>query len=233
MIGQKVCFFERLGSTNTFMKDHLKDYRDGDMVCAKRQTLGRGRRSNTWVSNPGDLHVSFVIDNKGDLYHLFEVILLVTNTLIKLLENYNIDASIKYPNDIVVGKKKIGGILIERIIGERDAFIVGVGLNVITTEFGELSKIATSIKLENNTEIDYRDVLFEFIKSFNTILTQKSCNLYETYRKHSVVLKKEIMVEGKPYFVKDINLDGKLVLMHNGVETLKSMSEVTLKELYE
>ena len=233
MIGQKVCFFERLGSTNTFMKEHLKDYRDGDMVCAKRQTIGRGRRSNVWVSNPGDLHVSFIMDNKGDLYHFFEVILLVTNTLVKLLNKYNIDASIKYPNDIVVGKKKIGGILIERILGERDAFVVGVGLNVITTEFGQLSSIATSIKLEAGIDVDYRDVLFELINTFNTILTQKSCTLYEDYLAKSIVLNKEIIIEDTAYFVKDINLDGKLVLVHNGVETLKSMSDITLKELYE
>ena len=231
-IGNKVCFFQTLESTNTFMKEHIKSYHNGDMICARVQTAGKGRRSNVWMSNDGDLHVSYIIDNGVMEHSLFEVILLVTNTLLEVLKNYSIDAKIKYPNDIIVGNKKIAGILVERIIGERDTFIVGFGLNVVTEDFSRIGKPGTSIYLETKKRYDYRDVLFEFINEYNKLTDCKSCNLYQTYLDHSVVLHKHVVIDEEEYYVKEINLEGKLVLDKDGHEILMHMNEVSLKEFY-
>ena len=232
-IGSKVCFFQSLESTNTFMKENIKSYQNGDMICARVQTAGKGRRSNVWMSNDGDLHVSFLIDNAVMEHSLFEVILITTNTLLNVLKKYDLEPKVKYPNDIIVNGKKISGILVERIIGERDTFIVGFGLNVVTEDFSRINKPGTSIYLETNNRYDYRDVLFEFIGEYNKLAECKSCDLYQDYLDHSVVLHQKVVIDSKEYTVMDINLEGKLVLDKDGEEILMHMNEVSLKEFYD
>ena len=232
MIGNKIYFLKSVSSTNTLIKENLNNYKDGDIVCAKRQTDGRGRRNNSWMSNDGDLHFSFVVDNNRANYHLFDMILLVTNTICNVLSKYNIEAKIKYPNDIIINRKKIAGILIERKVNDSDIYIVGVGLNIITTDFSEINNVATSIKLETKETLSYLDVLDDFIKEYNQLQDCKSCTLYEDYLKKNVVLNKEVEIDNITYYVKNIDLEGKLVLNHNGKDISKHMNEITLKEFY-
>ncbi len=94
MIGNKVCFFKSVDSTNSFMKEQLSNYTDGDMICANVQTKGRGRRDNKWISRKGDLHFSFLINNKEKIYS-FSVIRMVSNAVCNVLVNYGVNAKIK------------------------------------------------------------------------------------------------------------------------------------------
>ncbi len=231
MIGNKVCFFKSLDSTNSFMKEHLSNYSDGDMICANVQTKGRGRRNNNWISRKGDLHFSFIINNKEKIYS-FNVIRMVSNAVCNVLLNYGVDANIKYPNDIVVGNKKITGILIERVIKDDDYFVVGIGINVITKDFDDLNFKATSILLETGDTYDYRDVLMSFINEYNKLLECSDIDLHKNFLKRSVVLGKTIIIENKEYEVTDINYQGLLMLERNGEKTVKQMNEVTLKDYY-
>lgn len=233
MVGNKVCFFQSLESTNSYMKKHLQSFRDGDIICAKVQTAGKGRRSNIWMSNNGDLHISLFFDNTEKKDSIFDVILMVTNSLVKTLNKYDIDAKIKYPNDIVVGYKKIAGILVERIIGEKDSFIIGIGLNVVTEDFSRIDKKGTSILLETDKRYDYRDVLQEFINAINEMNECKSCDLYNMYLDSSVVIGRNIVVDNKTCLVKTINLEGKVVLVKGDVEIVKHMNEISFKEYYD
>lgn len=231
MIGNKVCFFKSLDSTNSFMKEHLNEYKSGDMICAEVQTKGRGRRDNKWISRKGDLHFSFVINNK-DKVTSFNVIRLVSNAVCNVLANYGIKAKIKYPNDIVIGNRKITGVLIERVIKESDYFVVGIGINVITKEFGDLSNKATSIVLETGNKYDYRDVLMNFINEYNKLLDSSNHDLRSSYLNRSIVLGKSIIIKDLEYMVTGINYRGLLMLERNGVEQVKQMNEVTLKDYY-
>lgn len=232
MIGNKVCFFETLNSTNTYMKEHLEDFRDGDIICARKQTSGRGRREKNWISFDGNLHFSFLVKNEDNKDLAFDLIMMVSNVMCKVLKKYGIKAHIKYPNDIIVKSRKIAGILIERMVGEEDCYVVGVGLNVSTEDFDSLSHIATSIYLESNNQLDYRDVLWQFIKIYNETINCKHCNLYEEYHNNSIVLGRNISISGESFLVKDINLFGELILMREGKEYIRQLSEVTLKEFY-
>jgi BirA family biotin operon repressor/biotin-[acetyl-CoA-carboxylase] ligase len=215
------------------MKKHLSSFCDGDIICAKVQTAGKGRRSNVWMSNNGDLHISLYLDNTEKKDSIFDVILMITNSLVKVLKRYNIDAKIKYPNDIVVGNKKIAGILVEHIIGEKDSFIIGVGLNVVTEDFSRIQKRGTSIFLETKQKFDYRDVLQVFIKTLNELDNCKSCDLYNMYLDNSVVIGRSIVIDEVNYFVKTINLEGKVVLVKDEVEYVKHMNEISFKEYYD
>lgn len=232
MIGNKICFFRSLESTNSYMKKHLSSFRSGDIVVAEVQTAGKGRRSNVWLSNKGDLHLSLYIDNTEKKDSLFDMILIITNTLLEVFRKNNIDAKIKYPNDIVVGKKKIAGILVERNLGEKDAFIIGIGLNVVTEDFSRIYQKGTSILLETKEVLDYRDVLQDFINSYNELIDCKSCDLYNAYLDNNVVIGKTVLHENENFNVKTINLEGKVVLVKDNHEYALHMNEISFKEYY-
>lgn len=233
MIGNKICFFKSLDSTNNYMKQHISTFKDGDMLVAEVQTAGKGRRSNIWLSNKGDLHLSLYIDNTQKKDSLFDVILVVTNTLLEVVRKYNINAKIKYPNDIVVGNKKIAGILIERIIGEKDIYVVGIGLNVVTEDFSRVHKRGTSIMLETSEVYDYRDVLQDFINIYNDVSLWKSCVLYNMYIDNNVVIGRSVLHNELEYCVKTINLEGKVVLVKDNKEYAMHMNEISFKEYYD
>ncbi len=131
-----------------------------------------------------------------------------------------------------MGNKKITGVLIERVIKDSDYFVIGIGINVITKEFDNLSNKATSIVLETGDTYDYRDVLMSFINEYNKLLDSSDLDLHNDYLKRSVVLGKTILIEDLEYEVTGINYRGLLMLNRNGEELVKQMNEVTLKDFY-
>jgi BirA family biotin operon repressor/biotin-[acetyl-CoA-carboxylase] ligase len=215
------------------MKKHLHGFKNGDIICAKVQTAGKGRRSNIWMSNSGDLHISVYLDNTTKEDSIFDVILMITNTLVDVFNKYSIDAKIKYPNDIVVGNRKIAGILIERVIGEKDEFVIGIGLNVVTKDFSRIEKKGTSILLETDLKVDYRDVLQDFIIAYNKLIACKSCDLYNAYLDNSVIIGRSVTYKEEAYNVKTINLEGKVVLEKDDKEYAMHMNDISFKEFYD
>lgn len=116
---------EEVDSTNEWVKRNIEKLSDLDGVIAKIQTRGKGRGSNKWFSPSGGLWLTLMIkefpSNKGVLSQLSSV------AIAEVLENYGLHVELKWPNDIIISKKKIGGVLIE---GRNDSFIVGIGLNL-------------------------------------------------------------------------------------------------------
>lgn len=230
MIGSKVCFFQTIDSTNTHMKDHIQEFKHGDMVCARIQTDGRGRRERKWVSKDGNLHTSFLVDTDTHDYDSFEVVMRTSLAVVQMLKNYDIQSMIKYPNDIIVNRHKIAGILIEKV---KDRFIVGLGVNV---SFGDKDMYAfhpSSILLETGRFVDYRDVLSSFIDSFNALSTYNRSEITELYKGYSFVIDKKILIDKKELLVIDINTKGELVVQDQDITKTYTPNEVTLADLYE
>lgn len=111
------------------------------VVVTDNQTAGRGRRGNTWESEPGsNLTFSLVVYPRFLAPAAqFELSMLVSLGICNALDPYTEGqwVSIKWPNDIYFGDRKIAGILIENSLGEHDIerSIIGIGLNVNQTEF--------------------------------------------------------------------------------------------------
>ena len=145
-----VFVFKQMGSTNAECKNPC--YAHGDAVVAVEQTAGRGQRGNTWSSKAGE-NLTFSLVWEADFLAAREQFLLseaVALALVDTLAGYGIEATIKWPNDIYVGHKKICGILIEHdlgIAGRLARTIVGIGLNVNQTEWDESIPNPTSIAL--------------------------------------------------------------------------------------
>lgn len=142
--------------TESTNKDAL-DGRPGDVFVADMQTAGRGRLDHRWLSAPGEnLMMSAVVDVGGvppqEVATLPLVAgLAVAQAVCRMFSGHGggsraADVKIKWPNDVLIGRRKICGILCER---NGDNVIVGVGVNVNQTAFPpEISNLATSVRLE-------------------------------------------------------------------------------------
>ncbi len=230
MIGNKVCFFQTIPSTNDHMKQHLYSFGHGDIVCARIQTAGRGRRDRIWVSRSGNLHASLMLDRKRSSYGPFEVVMRTSLAIVLLLKELGVQAVIKYPNDIMAGGRKIAGILIEQVDRK---YIVGIGVNVTFDDADSYAFHPTSILLETNRQVDYRDVLSAFIDGFNKLIDRSVEEVHSLYKGYSVVIDRHIAIDGVSYLVKDVSIDGELICLNNEKTVKMSPNEVSLTALYD
>ncbi|MBP7478191.1 MAG: biotin--[acetyl-CoA-carboxylase] ligase, partial [Chitinophagales bacterium] len=156
---------EEIDSTNSFVKQYLsKNKPKAEMVIMSHaQPAGRGQYGNVWLSEPHKnltfsyLHFPNQVrpDNQFNLN--IKVSLAIHRALARILQPLETqhELKIKWPNDIYLDNKKIGGILIENTIQGQfiESCIIGVGLNILQTDFGHLSHKASSLK--NLLGIDY------------------------------------------------------------------------------
>jgi len=167
-LGSTVLRFDRVSSTNDVARDFaLSGAREGLCVIAKEQTAGRGRQGRAWSSPAGDgLYLSVVLrpaikPSEAGMITLASAIA-VAETL--RLE-YETDAAIKWPNDVMVRGRKICGILIESAIQDDklDYIVLGIGVNTGQRSFPEeVASTATSLWLETRRTVspgDFADTL--------------------------------------------------------------------------
>ncbi len=160
-------YYSTIDSTNKQLKEHHHDYRDGTLIYTDYQTDGVGRRGAKWQSAKGkNLLFSFIL--KTRINNPEFVLMRSALAVVKTLERLGIEAKIKLPNDILVKRKKIAGILIERkhFVGNQIT-IVGIGLNV--NEIMVKEEARTSIKMIKKKSLRRRDLLNTFITYFNQL----------------------------------------------------------------
>jgi len=137
-------------------------------VIAGRQISGRGRLNRSWLSEEGGLYFTMVLRPDLPPVLSFRVSFLASVTLARTLnEIFNIDARVKWPNDILVSERKISGMLSElEAEADRVAFInIGVGINV-NNDPSALQPTATSIKEVLGREVSKKDLLFRYLDAF-------------------------------------------------------------------
>ena len=139
-----VCWHQVIDSTNNYAKTNIRGLDNMSVVAAVHQTAGRGQGSHHWVSRPGEnLTFSLVLKfGKGGVSELkaseaVRITHFFTVALCRFLAEEEVEARIKWPNDIWVGDRKICGILVENTIesGLVSSSIIGIGLNLNQKEF--------------------------------------------------------------------------------------------------
>ena len=175
-----IMWFDTIDSTNNEAKRRIDSLDNLSVLSATEQTAGRGQRGNTWSAKPGE-NLTFSIVMKfghGDLTPVraldqFVISEIAALSVVDLLGEHDIEAKVKWPNDIYVGSKKICGILIENSV--RDAFIassiIGIGLNVNQTVFDPSLPNPTSMVLCNLTPssvVTPKELLEEFMDIFKS-----------------------------------------------------------------
>lgn len=161
--------FETLESTNIYcgLLD-LGKVEEFTVIWAHEQTAGIGQRGNKWESEQGkNLTFSIVLHpvflSAGDQYRLTKTLALGVSDW---LQRQGVEATIKWPNDIYVGGRKICGILTEnRIAGTYESAICGIGLNINQAEFPEGLSGAVSLSQLTGKEYDLRQSLEEIVET--------------------------------------------------------------------
>ena len=137
----------------------------GLILLSHEQTNGRGRRGNTWSAAPSESLTFSILVHPQEPKALWPRLALATGlALAEALESFGCQPGIKWPNDLWLEDRKAAGILVEA--GENFA-IVGIGLNVHTTEFpGDLADSATSLALTLGEAPSRPEVLAAIIQRF-------------------------------------------------------------------
>lgn len=151
----KTLWLKTIDSTNSEALRRMGELPSGTVLAAYEQTAGRGQRGNTWFSEPGkNLTFSIVLKFPAGFLAAGDAFLLnclCSVAAVDCLSGFGVVASVKWPNDIFVGGRKICGMLLENgLIGSFVAHsVMGIGMNVFQTEFPLVN--ATSLALALGT----------------------------------------------------------------------------------
>ncbi|HNX26846.1 MAG TPA: biotin--[acetyl-CoA-carboxylase] ligase [Phycisphaerae bacterium] len=168
MYFQPVKKFDSLASTSIRLREMLNadpTLPGGLVICAAGQIDGRGRFDRKWISPAGDcLTFSALLRIDVPAEYLLSLPMVVSVAVTRMLKKLNIDAKLKWPNDVLVNNRKICGILCENVSMKNctvPAAIIGVGLNVNLSAdaAAEISQPATSMLIETSQKYSIDGVL--------------------------------------------------------------------------
>ena len=188
----RVKILDEIGSTQTELaasKPH-----DGDLLTAEYQSAGRGRLDRTFVTERSSaLTFSFYIEPKRERNEWGFLSLLAGSAVARTInEMTNSDRyTTKWPNDILVGDKKIAGLLSE---AHSNGVIIGIGINVTTQRENLPVPTASSIAMESQQRIDRSLLLITFLRTFEADLADWNAGDYplDRYRASSSTLGKQV-----------------------------------------
>jgi BirA family biotin operon repressor/biotin-[acetyl-CoA-carboxylase] ligase len=152
VIGGEVISYNRVDSTNDVAYELAeKGLREGSVVLSDEQTRGKGRHGRAWASPPmGGIYMSCILRPRMAPSEIARITLLAAVAVARAVRSCTgLEASIKWPNDIMIGSRKICGILTE-MKAEQDSvdfIVLGIGVNV-NTPVKHLPKTASSLKVE-------------------------------------------------------------------------------------
>jgi BirA family biotin operon repressor/biotin-[acetyl-CoA-carboxylase] ligase len=192
----RVSVFQSLASTQSELigKENLQH---GDVFVTEFQSAGRGRLDRTFEATESSaLLFSLYLEPKPDKLEWSAIPLLTGLSLVNALKSLDgkVATSLKWPNDLLIGDKKVAGILVEA----RDSgVVVGIGLNVDMNKSELPMPAATSLAIENFAELNRNVILPEILKNFALTIElweSGSSIAMEQYRQVSSTLGKEVEV---------------------------------------
>ena len=245
IIGKKIFFFDSLVSTNTLAMELASNgCEEGTVIISDEQTGGKGRLGRSWVSPPQkNLYLSMVLRPHIPPRDAAILTLMSAVACTHAVKNVSgIPVSIKWPNDMIVSNKKLGGILTE-VKTDRDSInhaIIGVGIN-INPDISELDEnirtIATSVMIETGTRHSRTlfavEILKEINKWYKTLIGKgKKPILAEWLRLSSTIGRTVQVHEAKNKFTgiaEGIDNEGMLILnLGNGSHKKICTGDVTI-----
>lgn len=171
-----VVYFEETDSTNNQAKksagSESKPAKHGTLFITECQTGGRGRRGRTWISPAGSgIWMSLVLrpDIEPSSASMLTIVAAMAMTKAISENASKAECKIKWPNDIVLNRKKICGILTEMSaeLEQIHYVVIGIGVNVNTTDFDDsIKEMASSIYLQTGRKIKRSEIVAAFSKSF-------------------------------------------------------------------
>ena len=227
--------FAEIDSTNRYLLDEARrGAADGLVAVADHQTAGRGRFDRRWEAPPGSsLLVSVLLrpapEGDASPAGAHRAVMAVALALAEAVEAVaGVAPGLKWPNDLVVGDRKLAGLLAER---EGDALVIGAGCNVEWEVFPpELAATSTACNLEAGRSVDRDALLDEFLTRLGTALDTLD-EVPERYRARLATLGRRVRVERADDVLEgdavDVTSDGALVVRRDdGTDEIVTAGDV-------
>ena len=213
-------------------------FKEGLIVTTDFQTKGRGQRSNLWESEKEkNLIFSILIEPDIIVEKQFDLSKIVSVSLIDCLCYFGLRSSIKWPNDILVDRKKIAGILIQNIISKSGIIthsVIGIGLNVNQRIFNDYIPKATSLSIELKKNFILKEIKFKLLKSLkNNIEMYREGKSFDLKYIHKLYMKDKVSVfESNSIkfngIIRGVEDNGKLIVETRGSVKKFAMNEIKM-----
>lgn len=248
VLGQELYVCETTNSTNEKLKDmeNKNKLSDGTTVVTREQTNGKGRLGRAWICKKDEnITFSILIKPKLSPMEVSAITPLVGLAVCKAISDYcNIFCKIKWPNDIIVGSKKLVGILTE-MSAEFDAveyIISGIGINIDQENFPkDIAQKATSVFLETGKHIDKNELLAVILQYIENVLYKNNFRLtyesIEEYKKLCATVDRKVSFRRGQKSISGmavgIESNGELkVMLDDGSIVTVNAGEVTVQGIY-
>ena len=240
LVAENIIFLDEVGSTNDYAKDLGRNGAlAGTVIIANAQTAGRGRLGRIWDSGDAEgIYMSVLLKPRKNPAHLTLMAgVCVANVLSRILGDTK--ALIKWPNDVIVGGKKICGILTE---GGTFGAVLGIGINVGREKFPlELADKATSLRILTGLCYDRAEIIKMLLTELSVRYERFDIGGIRTfiveYKDLCVNIGNDVMVHGNDGTYKavaiDIDNDGRLLVkLEDGERCVLNSGEVSVRGVY-
>ncbi len=241
LIGHRIIYLDEVDSTNSFLmreNQYLKVH--GLVVTAKSQRGGRGRSGREYISFPGkNLTFSVVIHPQTHREQLGIYSLLAGIAVTRTLSPFvNTPPRLKWPNDVLIGKRKICGILLEKTnlaeVGS-PILVVGIGINCLGSpqDFPQdLQQTLTTLQVESTKKIEldlvFRETLLQVEQVILELTKQGTADLLEEWLRHSNSLGAAVQyetIEGWDFgTIAGLTAEGYLLIRHHSGKLIPHVS---------
>lgn len=237
-----VLVYESIDSTNAEALRLIERGRPSPfLVLAERQTAGRGRRGRKWVSPFAEnLYYSLVLRIEGGMRQLEGLSLVVGLAVMQTLRELGVSsAGLKWPNDVLVGHKKIAGILLELVGDPADVchVVLGVGINANMRSADEVDQEWTSVRLETGKIVNRNELASRLSLMLKSYLDRHQMSGFSAIQQE---WEQSHLWQGRPVsliaginkidgVVVGIDRQGALRLMVDGVERVYNGGELSLR----
>ena len=213
-------YYPEVTSTMDLARDLArKNCPDFTIVIAGRQTMGRGRLSRKWLSDDGGLYFTMVLRPSIPVQLSFKVNFLASLTLAQVIrEMFQIQAMVKWPNDILVNDRKISGMLSELEAEADQVFFISIGMGInVNNDTSGVEPGASSLKEIMNRDISKKNLLARFLEEFSVRMKKADFEtVISEWKKYTLTLGRRVRIvtrrEESEGLAVDVDENGALVL---------------------
>lgn len=243
LMGQPALYYPSVSSTmDVARKAAQEGASEGTLVIADEQAAGRGRQGRAWLSPPGSLSLSLVL--RPQIAHLPYLIMVASVAAVRAISRTTgLSARIKWPNDVLIGGKKVSGILIESHLrgGGVDFAILGIGINVNLDPslFPPLAYPATSLSTELGHPVSRLEILWRLLEEIERLYLglREGQSPYQEWRQRLETLGRRVRVEvGETIeegLAEEVGQDGSLLLRRTDDTLARLVAGQTMPNLSE
>lgn len=229
-VGRQIYLFGEVESTNAVLRGLAREGAvDGTVVLADAQTSGRGRLGRSWFSPPGvNVYASALFRPRFRPAEAARFSFIASLSLADAVKDLGLGPAIKWPNDVLVGRKKVGGSLVESATRGTDIefLILGVGVNVnvdvaaLHRELGPAGTGATSLCAVLGHEVDRNALAASYLNHLDgwahRYFTEGPAAILGAWRERDILTGRRVQARGEGLSFEGraigVDLDGRLVI---------------------